>query len=67
MIYLWIFVLMKHRKIIFFIKLKIIIGLSNLLCIHASALIFVDMSGLTKVQKYFKEILKWLWNKRKEN
>jgi len=38
-----------------------------LLRIHASALIFVDMSGLTKVQKYFKEILKWLWNKRKEN
>ena len=41
-----------------FLKLKFIIGLSNLLCIHAFALIFVDMSGLTKVQKYFKVTFK---------
>jgi len=49
---------MKHRKIIFFIELKFIMGPSNLLCIHAFALIFVDLSGLTKIQKYFKVILK---------
>jgi len=52
---------MKYREIIFFIKLKFIIGLSNLLHIHAFALIFVDMSDLTKAHKYFKSDFKIDW------
>ena len=52
---------MKHRGIIFFIKLKFIIGFSNFLCIHIGAFIFVVLCDFGKSQNIFKLIWKLLW------
>ena len=47
---------MKHRGIIFFIKLKFIIGCSNLLCIHIGAFIFIVLCDLEQSQNIFELI-----------
>jgi hypothetical protein len=45
MIYSCIFVFMKHREIVFFIKLKFFIGVSNVFEHACHCILFVEMSG----------------------
>ena len=45
---------MKHRKIIFFIKIKFIIELSNLFVHSCWRINLIVLSDLTKVHKYFQ-------------
>ena len=41
---------MKYREILFFIKIKLIIGFSNLLCIHFGAFIFIVLCDFGQSQ-----------------
>ena len=54
---------MKHRKIIFFIKIKIYHRISNMVVHSCWQIHFIVMSYLTKDQKHFKHILKRIWNR----
>ena len=58
---------MKYREIIFFIKIKFIIGFSNLLCIHIGAFIFIVLCDFGQNQNTSKLILNCFEKALKKN